>query len=254
MPLPVIGITVDYNDHLTAYESPYAYAKAVEKAGGLPLLLPYRADVSLIPQYVDLIDGMLFSGGNDLDPQAWGETYHPKTVAIDPLREKFERALMAELEKRRTPTMGICLGSQLMNVYRGGSLNQFLPEMDRPGAIEHRRAGGDHCCGTQAKVFPADQSTRGHHRKRFRRRPRNSGKTGKSCQHQSQAIHADYRVSGFACIASRPMALSKPWKIRPCRCGLAFNGIRSGCMKSRSIWRCSSCWSKKRERTTDEHR
>ena len=39
---------------------------------------------------------------------------------------------MAEVEKRRTPTMGICLGSQLMNVYRGGSLNQFLPEMDRP--------------------------------------------------------------------------------------------------------------------------
>ena len=73
---------------ITAYESPYAYVKAVEKAGGLPLLLPYRADVSLIPQYVDLIDGMLFSGGNDLDPQAWGETYHPKTVAIDPLREK----------------------------------------------------------------------------------------------------------------------------------------------------------------------
>jgi putative glutamine amidotransferase len=143
MPRPVIGITVDYNDNLTAYESPFAYATAVEKAGGLPLLLPYRADISLIPEYVDAIDGMLFSGGNDLDPKAWGEEYHPRTAAIDPLREKFERALMAEVEKRRTPTLGICLGSQLMNVYRGGSLHQFLPEMDRPNAIEHRKSGGD---------------------------------------------------------------------------------------------------------------
>jgi putative glutamine amidotransferase len=143
MSRPVIGITVDYNDKLTAYESPFAYATAVEKAGGLPLLLPYRSDLSLIGQYVDMIDGMLFSGGNDLDPVAWGEKYHPGTAPIDPLREKFERALMAEVEKRRTPTLGICLGSQLMNVYRGGSLHQFLPEMDRPGAIEHRKTGGD---------------------------------------------------------------------------------------------------------------
>jgi putative glutamine amidotransferase len=50
---------------------------------------------------------------------------------------------MAEVEKRRTPTLGICLGSQLMNVYRGGSLHQFLPELDRPEAIEHRKTGGD---------------------------------------------------------------------------------------------------------------
>src|SRR5205809_4612916 len=114
MPRPVIGITVDYNDKQTCYESPYAYATAVEKAGGLPILIPYKTDLSLIPQYVDLIDGMLFSGGNDLDPGAWGEERNPKTKAIDPDREKFERALMAEVEKRRTPTLGICLGSQLM--------------------------------------------------------------------------------------------------------------------------------------------
>src|SRR5438067_8479338 len=143
MPRPVIGITVDYNDKQTCYESPYAYATAVEKAGGLPLLVPYRADLSLIPQYVNLIDGMLFSGGDDLDPKSWGESYHQGTSPIDPLREKFERALMAEVEQRRTPTLGICLGSQLMNVYRGGSMHQFLPELSRPAALEHRKRGGD---------------------------------------------------------------------------------------------------------------
>jgi putative glutamine amidotransferase len=140
---PRIGITVDYNDKLTCYESPYAYATAVEKAGGLPLLIPYRTDLSLIPQFVDLIDGMLFSGGDDLDPKSWGESYYEGTSPIDPLREKFEMALMAEVEKRRTPTLGICLGSQLMNVYRGGSMHQFLPALERPNAIEHRKTGGD---------------------------------------------------------------------------------------------------------------
>lgn len=140
---PRIGITTDYNDLLTQYGSPYAYAAAVEKAGGLPFLLPYRVDLSLIEDYLDNLDGMLFSGGNDLDPAAWGEQRHEKTVPIDPLRERWERALIAEVEKRRKPTLGICLGSQLMNVSRGGTLNQFIPELPREDqSIEHRRLDG----------------------------------------------------------------------------------------------------------------
>jgi putative glutamine amidotransferase len=136
---PIIGVTVDSNEKDTAYESPFSYATAVEKAGGVPVLLPYRTDLALVPRYVDLIDGMLFSGGHDLDPAAWGEAYHPKTNKIDPLRERFERALMAEVERRHTPALGICLGSQLMNVYRGGSMIQFLPEHERADALEHRK-------------------------------------------------------------------------------------------------------------------
>jgi putative glutamine amidotransferase len=139
MPRPVIGITVDTHDRPDQYESPCAYSTAVEKAGGLPVLLPYRLDVSLVPEIVDLLDGMLFSGGNDLDPAPWGETYHPKAVPIDPMRQRFEMALLAEVERRRVPALGICLGSQLMNVYRGGSLFQFLPELDRQSPIEHRK-------------------------------------------------------------------------------------------------------------------
>jgi putative glutamine amidotransferase len=137
---PRIGITVDYTDEPTGrYESPFTYAKAIEQAGGLPLLLPYKTDLSLIPQYVDLIDGMLFSGGADLDPALYGETYHPKAQPIDPDRQKFEFALLAEVEKRRTPVLGVCLGSQVMNVYRGGSLNQFLPDLGKD--LEHRKVG-----------------------------------------------------------------------------------------------------------------
>ncbi len=141
MPLPIIGITIDRNDDAERYESPFSYAKAIELAGGLPLLFPYKTDIALIPQYVDLIDGMLFSGGNDLDPSLYNETWHPKAEHIDPDRQRWDLALLAEIERRRTPTLGVCLGSQIMNVHRGGSLHQFLPDLARTNPLEHRKVG-----------------------------------------------------------------------------------------------------------------
>ena len=149
---PIIGITSDYNDKLTQYAVPYAYCEAVEAAGGLPVMLPYRASADSIAAYVDALDGMLFSGGNDLDPAAWGEPRHEKAVAIDPLREAFERALIAGLERRRVPTLGICLGSQLMNVSRGGTLNQFIG--DFATEIEHRRLGAEWTARHAVNVVP----------------------------------------------------------------------------------------------------
>jgi len=139
---PLIGITLDLCDEGDKYESPMSYASAVEKAGGLALLIPFRTDLSLIPQLVDRLDGIVFSGGHDLDPDLYGQRWHPQAEHIDPVRQRFELALMAEVEKRRLPTLGICLGSQLMNVYRGGSLHQFLPDVARPWAIEHRKMDG----------------------------------------------------------------------------------------------------------------
>jgi putative glutamine amidotransferase len=137
-PRPVIGITTDSNDTDDRYALTMTYVQAVEKAGGLPLLLPYAVDHALIPQYVDMLDGILFTGGNDMNPSRFGEEWHPKVARMDERREKFEFALIAEVEKRRMPALGVCFGSQLMNVYRGGSLTQFLPEQ-KPDAMEHRK-------------------------------------------------------------------------------------------------------------------
>src|SRR3954466_6606609 len=134
---PVIGITTDYNDSEDRYCSTMTYAAAIEKAGGLPLLLPYGVDHALIPQFVDLLDGVCFSGGNDMNPVRYGEEWHPKVARMDERREQFEFALIAEVERRRLPALGVCFGSQLMNVHRGGSLIQFLPEQ-KPDAMEHR--------------------------------------------------------------------------------------------------------------------
>ena len=144
MKRPVIGITMDTRDEATPgagasyYQLAFDYAKSVERAGGLPLGVPYRTDHALIPQIVDVLDGILFTGGNDLDPALYGEGWHPKAVKVDPARQNFELALLAEVERRRVPALAICLGCQLMNVHRGGSLTQFLP--DDPTKQEHRRA------------------------------------------------------------------------------------------------------------------
>ncbi len=136
---PVIGVTMDYVDGKPAYYLAFAYAEAIERAGGLPMAIPYRVDRALIPQYVDLCDGLLFTGGNDLDPAAYGEEWHPQAARIEPERQSFEMALLAEVERRRLPTLCVCLGCQLLNVHRGGSLHQFIPDME--GKQEHRKVG-----------------------------------------------------------------------------------------------------------------
>ncbi len=139
---PRIGITMDSHDDEKrgAYHLNFDYAKAVELAGGLPLAIPYKTDHGLIPQYLAALDGILFTGGNDLDPAAYGQKWHPKAVAIDSDRQAFEAALLAEVERRRAPMLAICLGCQALNVYRGGSLHQFIPDLK--GKREHRKVGG----------------------------------------------------------------------------------------------------------------
>ncbi|WP_241179973.1 gamma-glutamyl-gamma-aminobutyrate hydrolase family protein [Humisphaera borealis] len=144
MKRPVIGITIDSRDDKPSrYEIPSDYARSVERAGGLPVMLPFRAELSLIPELLDILDGIVLIGGNDLDPALYGETWHPKTERLDAQRQTFELALIAEVERRKLPALGICLGSQVMNVHRGGSLHQFLPDFPREGAIEHRSLGND---------------------------------------------------------------------------------------------------------------
>lgn len=135
---PVIGITSAY-EQPHSYRLPIAYCTAVDLAGGLPVILPYRVGGDLVRRYADMLDGVIFSGGDDLDPAVYGESYHPKTTPVDPDRQTFESALLVEVEGRRMPMLGICMGCQLINIHRGGSLHQFLPELDRSGPLEHRK-------------------------------------------------------------------------------------------------------------------
>lgn len=119
------------------------YTTCIEKAGGIPFPIPFTLGKPLIPDLVARLNGILFTGGDDLDPSLYGQTWHQNAVPVNPARQEFEFALLAEVERRRLPVMGICLGCQVLNVYRGGSLHQFLPDVPRDRALEHRKLEKD---------------------------------------------------------------------------------------------------------------
>jgi putative glutamine amidotransferase len=117
------------------------YIDAVQRAGGLVLMLPPDPVALEEPdELLDLIDGLLLSGGSDVDPDAYGESAHPQTLGTVPERDAFEIALARRAIERDMPLLGICRGMQIMNVAAGGTLLQHLP--DTLGGDEHRRHPG----------------------------------------------------------------------------------------------------------------
>jgi putative glutamine amidotransferase len=91
-------------------------------------------------EILDLVDGLILAGGADIDPSSYGDERHPETKGTVPDRDAFEIALARRAMDRDIPMLGICRGMQLMNVARGGTLLQHLP--DSHGHHEHRRALG----------------------------------------------------------------------------------------------------------------
>jgi len=117
------------------------YVEAVQEAGGFAVLLaPDPHLVEEPEEALELIDGLLLAGGADIDPGSYGEQAHAETVGTVPERDAFEISLARAAIERDIPVLGICRGMQLINVARGGTLMQHLPE--RFGHHEHRRVVG----------------------------------------------------------------------------------------------------------------
>jgi putative glutamine amidotransferase len=119
---------------------PRSYATAVQRAGGLALLLPPDPSIDDPSEWIALLDGLILAGGADIDPSAYGAERHPETGHTVPERDEFEIALARRAMERDMPLLGICRGMQLMNVARGGTLVQDLPE--HVGHQDHRRSVG----------------------------------------------------------------------------------------------------------------
>jgi putative glutamine amidotransferase len=147
MPRPVIGICAvverarwhvwDQDAFLIAR----SYVDAVHAAGGMVVLVPPDAAIQDDPdQVLDLLDGLILAGGADIDPASYGAEPHPETKGTVPERDAFEIALARRAMERELPLLGICRGMQLMNVARGGTLEQHLP--DSHGHHDHRRRLG----------------------------------------------------------------------------------------------------------------
>jgi putative glutamine amidotransferase len=127
---------------------PLSYVEAVQRAGGLAVMLPPDERLVADPgQALALIDGLMLAGGADIDPASYRQEPHPETADTMPERDAFEIALVRGAIARDMPVLGICRGMQLINVACGGTLLQHLPE--RYGHHEHRRVlgsfdGADH--------------------------------------------------------------------------------------------------------------
>jgi putative glutamine amidotransferase len=117
------------------------YVDAVQAAGGIALMLPPDPRADDEPDaWLDVIDGLILAGGADIDPANYGAEPHPQTKGTRPERDAFEIVLARRALERDIPLLGICRGMQVMNVARGGTLRQHLP--DDVGHEDHRRTPG----------------------------------------------------------------------------------------------------------------
>jgi len=134
---PIIGITSRYSSNDNRYNLPDAYPKAIQRNGGTPVIIPplYNAEYQ---QLYDLVDGLLFTGGPDVDPMHYGEQPMPKQGWIEPMRDEFELKLAHIALEGPKPFLGICRGLQLLNVAAGGTLIQDIgSQVTSP--IKHRQ-------------------------------------------------------------------------------------------------------------------
>lgn len=128
---PIIGITVgcqfDPKDERSRgnISLNWNYVEQVALAGGVPIVVPPTADPETLSP---VLDGWLIPGGDDIDARHWGEENHPKSQLQDPSRFEIESALY-RLSHPDMPILGICYGCQFLNVARGGSLIQHLPDV-----------------------------------------------------------------------------------------------------------------------------
>ncbi|HET6626691.1 MAG TPA: gamma-glutamyl-gamma-aminobutyrate hydrolase family protein [Nocardioidaceae bacterium] len=134
------GVWDQYADLL-----PTAYARSIELVGGVPALLPPATDetgaAEAAAAVVARLDGLLISGGADVDPRRYGEEPHERTAHWRPDRDGWEIALLTAAESAGLPTLGVCRGMQLMAVHAQGSLDQHTP--DRVGHEDHNPGADD---------------------------------------------------------------------------------------------------------------
>ena len=181
---------------------PRSYLGHVHRAGGMAVLFPPDPEATENPdEILDLVDGLIMAGGADIDPAVYGAERHPETRPSFPERDAFELALARRARERELPFLGICRGMQLLNVARGGTLRQHLPE--EFGHHEHRRSIGtfdqaDH----DVRLAPGSQAARAAGEERH---------NTKSHHHQAVArLGEGLEVTGWAVMDDLPEAIEAP--------------------------------------------
>lgn len=173
---PLIGVSTYFTRarwgvawDLPATLLPAAYARYVQGAGGLAVLLPPDEDPANAAAVVRRLDGLVLAGGEDLDPALYGALPHPRAGTPVPERDRWELALLEAALEQGVPVLGICRGMQLMNVHTGGTLCQHLP--DEVGHDAHNPVTGsftDHAVTTvpstlTGRLLPGPLDVATHH-------------------------------------------------------------------------------------------
>lgn len=133
---PLIGIS-SYIDGISAKLS-MTYIESVRRAGGIPVVIPLTTDTTQISEIVSVLDALIMSGGEDIDPAYFGEEPHPNLGEVVPDRDKFDVALIERVIAEGKPLLAICRGEQVLNVVLGGSLYQDIPSQ-LPESIQHQQ-------------------------------------------------------------------------------------------------------------------
>jgi gamma-glutamyl-gamma-aminobutyrate hydrolase PuuD len=179
MSRPIIGITTYVTSARWGYWDteaalvPAAYVRAIELAGGRPVLIPPSEEA--VDETLAAVDGLVFSGGSDLDPELYDQEPHDETSGIVPQRDRAELTLLEAALARDMPVLAVCRGSQVLNVARGGDLVQHLPDV--VGDEKHKHTPGtfaDHDValepGTRlAELLGAHAPVKSHHHQGFGR-------------------------------------------------------------------------------------
>jgi putative glutamine amidotransferase len=134
-----------------------AYVRALLASGGVPLVLSPLMGSSLAGRALDGVDGLLLTGGEDIDPSWYGVEASPLLSPPSRERDLFELALFAVARQRGLPILGICRGIQLINVAMGGTLFQDLP-FERPGAVDHRPNASRDARSHPVRLQPASRA------------------------------------------------------------------------------------------------
>lgn len=139
MSKPFIGITTFHTDSQRGYiyiSVTKAYVDAVVRAGAIPLLIPLGLAQTDLAELMQKVDGVLFTGGGDIDPARFQGLSHPTVHDIDPVRDELEIQLVQQVIEQNTPFFGICRGLQVINVALGGSLYTHIQDQ-HPNALKH---------------------------------------------------------------------------------------------------------------------
>jgi putative glutamine amidotransferase len=142
--LPLIGVsTMDDNDaagvHAPRFSINQSYCKAVEAAGGVPILIPHQDDAEALRRIYEMLDGLLMPGGLDIHPKHYGQEPHPALDPTDHGMDFLETTMLPWAIADDLPILGICRGEQVLNVVMGGTLIQDIYS-EYPTTIDHRES------------------------------------------------------------------------------------------------------------------